>query len=230
MGDTVRFGTRNDTVTPANSSGFNGFAYPFVTGSTGAGTANPLKMTLAQALRQWWRVRNYAVSAVTPWTLTSAGVTYTFAGGDLSVITGPSRELDFVSQGDQQWGETTTTESAGLRLILNPVVLPPNGFIPDTGTDLWPCLLIAGSISNPTGTSFVNFGNFQTSGSFSVTLDGMSFVTGYDSSGVLPGDTFTVGDLAFDAIEYWKYAQLIDGQPVFDTTTGDVIPGRSPTA
>lgn len=216
-------------MTPANSSGANGFAYPFVSGSVGAGTANPLQMTLAQAIRQWWRVRNYKVSAVTPWSITSLGVIYTFSGGNLSVITGPSRELDFVSQSDQQWGETTATESAGLRLLLNPTVLPPNGFIPGTGTSIWPALLISGSISNPTGTSFVNFGNFQTSGSFSVSLDGMSFTAGYDDSGVLPGDTYAVGDLVFEAIEYWPYAQLSDGLPVYDTVTGAVISGRDPT-
>lgn len=231
MSDTVRFMTRNDTGTPANSSGANAFAYPFVTGSTGTGTANPLQMTLANAVKYWWRVRNYSVSSITPWTLTSAGTTYTFAGGNLTIITGPTTELDFVNQGDQQWGETTSTESAGLRFILNPSVLPPNGYIPvaSPSTDVFPCLLISGSISNPTGTSFVNFGNFQTSGSFNVSLDGLTFTTGYDSTGVLPGDTFTVGDLVFTPIDYWPYAQLSNGLPVYDTSTGLVLPGRDPT-
>lgn len=219
MSDAVHFATRNDTMTPANSSGFNGFAYPFTTGSTGAGTANPLNMTFPEAVKHWWRVRNYAVSAVTPWTLTSAGITYTFSGGNLSVITGPSRELDFLNQRNQLWGETTATESAGLSFVLDPSLFFPTGYIRGAGTTLWPALIISGNISNPFGTSFVNFGNFQTSGSFNVSIDGMSFTTGYDSTSVLPGDSFTVGDLVFTAIEYWPYAAA-DGSAIYDTTTG----------
>lgn len=233
MSDCVRFMTFNDTGAPANSSGCNGFAWPTpATGTTGTGTTNPASFTLQQAVALWWKVKN--------WTLASscvvngsAGTPNSFVNGVLNInASNPTTEKNLYDHAFpvHEWGNGTS----GVNVFDISLLSPPNWV--NNGTGVWPALnLSATGLVDLDGSAFCPI-NFSTgpplvspSGPMTGTIVLVAADTSYnisadlyydDSLLILAGASFTPGPWTLTATEYWPFAALADGSPIYDVSSG----------
>jgi hypothetical protein len=239
MSDTVRSLTWNDTATPANSSGANGFPFPIGAGPGTVGTNNPVKITFQDAIKWWWRVQN--------WNFDSSCVLVSGGGGvpDRSFVSGPmgplgdnaTRELGLIpnigyGEGGHQWSADTTpfggSGSASLSFLPNWLYDDPTNNV----GNIWPGVGLndgggtPSEITNDNGSAVYLDTNPENlpeaaTGSFTATIDGYD-VTVYYYADIAPdsGDSFTPGSMTISPISYWPFAALADGSPIYDTTTG----------
>lgn len=224
MSDNVRFLTTNDTVTPANSSGANGFPFPYGTGPTGTGTQNPVKVTLPDACKWWWRVKNWALQPST-WSVTDdEPATYGFAAGNMMPdIDNATRELDLINTGFvhrfllQGTGSQLSQVNLGVDEDF-PLSIQDSDFI-----HVWPTLRLITTFLGAGGAE-IDF-SFDPSllgtvtGHFAGSIDGYAVDIYYDASNSHI-TSFTVGNMDFVPVEYWPYASLKDGSPIYNTSTG----------
>jgi len=241
MGDNVRFLTTNDTATPANSSGANGFPIPFVTGTPGAGTPWPLKVPFDEAIKLYWRVKNWQLSTDLVVTLDAEGAfggpyTYSAVSGTCTIggVNPPARELDLTGyEGYVQVNFGTGGTGNFLLLGYSGTQVPT--WIQDNPSsnvsDLWPNFEITGTFGGING-SFTASVQFDTrsdilstvSGSFTATIDGNDVTVYYDASQNGGGiSVVTVDHMDFTPQEFWPYAALDAGGAIYDTSTGAQI-------
>lgn len=232
MSDTVRFMTVNDTATPAKSSGANGFPFP---ANAGSDADHPLAISIPDdAFKFWWRVKNWSLSS--SWSCTDGTTTATFTNG-IMTPSGATTELDLIDPNSpHNFGFPFSTTSAGLLSIYTPAgVAAPQCFL-NAGV-YNPYLSLSGNgitTQLNAGTTFVRFAFNQAdltnlTGSFVATLDSYDVTCYYDAT-TSPPSNFTPGNMDFTPTAFWPYAQYVNNLPVYNATTGDVIPGRSPTA
>lgn len=122
MGDSFIFGTVNDTVTPANSSGFSGFPFKYGVNGSGPnviGRRFPAAVSLKDCIALWWKAKNFSVS--TDLSATWNSVTQSYAGGPMTPGGGnASRELDLVDKSTQHvFDGLTLYDATTQQLILN---------------------------------------------------------------------------------------------------------------
>jgi len=219
MSDRVRFGTWNDTVTPASSSGFNGFILPRPDVATVSDDPK-FTMTFAEVIEFVWRVKKFRWKCSVTWQI------------DVT----PNREYYSIVY-DQTLARNRTTESSlpntfSYDLLTNTPAVTVNvtfedGSPPSSFADT---LSISGSVDFALDTEDWTF-SFDWGARVASTdptpgtvVGSMSFLGGtYDLYGptiALP----TAHDIAFTAssfevVEYWPYAAL-DASPIYNTTTG----------
>lgn len=220
MSDCVRFGTTNDTVTPANSSGFNGFTFPYQTsGTTGAGSPAPVGFTFQEAKKIWDRVKNWQFSSTC--TMVVSGVTYSFTTQTLAPNSGnAARELDLIKNGTlRDFGGTDSVQFN----IATPFINTANT---EFGT-IFPAIGLGAALTG--GGTVVSFSTIDTGSSdgvFNGLIDGNN-VSIYYYLGSPPPGTFTPGNMILTPIEYWPYAGsaggLFPGSPIYNTSTGIAI-------
>lgn len=227
MSDRVIFGTINDTVTPANSSGFNGFSFPYSNGPTGTGTARPIKLDFDQAKSFYSRVKNWTFSST--WSSTQGVDTQTFANGIATPgNSNATRELQVWNPGFVK--EFATGGSGGvstLAFAVNPLYGVEYG-TSTTPRKLWPSFNLATGFFGQTilraGTSSLIIFAFDTTqltavtGSFVGQINGNNVDIYYDAT-TFPPDSYVPGTMSFTPSEFWPYAAK-DGSPIYNTTTG----------
>lgn len=222
MSDNVRFLTVNDTVTPANSSGANGFPSPFGTGPTGTGTQNPVKVSLSDAVKWWWRVKNWKLQPST-WSVTDdTPNTFTLTTGDMIPGVGnATRELDLINPNAAAHNFGISSASSQINLFIDESV---GGQIQDADfSHVWPELRLPTSFLGDSGKE-IDFAFDQSilgtvTGHFAGSIDGYAVDIYYDASSTHI-TSFTVGNMDFVPVEYWPYAALSDGSPIYNTSSG----------
>lgn len=225
MSDNVRFGTINDTATPANSSGFNGFPFPYDgSGTTGPGTPAPVGMDFKEAMKMWWRIKTFSFSST--WSMVVAGTTYTFTSGNMSGATSRTTELDMTQAANDLRFDTIGTQACQFQLT-TPFI---NTSKDEAGT-IYPTFTFAINLITPSGigTPYILFSTQDTGGSignFNADFDGLTLTIYYYFPSGAP-DSFSVGNMLIEAVEYWPYAALSDGSPIYNTSTGAQL--QSPT-
>lgn len=235
--DCIRFGTINDTVTPANSSGENGFPFPT---PVGGDADHPLPITVTQdAFKWWWRVKNWSFSST--WSATFGAIGVTFTNGTMDNSTNAIAVANLWPPSplaNHYFGFPAGTGNSTGALSLFTILGAPTPAFLNTG--IYSPAIALSSPSGPTftrlfdstNTFFVQF-DFNpnnltnVTGTFVATIDGYNVTCYYDAT-TSPPTVYNVGTMDFTPQEYWPYAQLIDGLPVYNTTTGAVIPGRDP--
>lgn len=237
MSDRVIYATKNDTVTTANSSGFNGFDFPYATGPTGTGTQRPLMVTVQQSKKWWSRVKTWTMAST--WSCVISGVTYAFDNGPMTPQSPSTSELDLVRPGTPRQNVATQTPPSANGIFT--LALDPT-FSLDDPTNLagnvWVALGVpsgftttGGTLGAPGSSSLgVYFACVPTAmpggvatGSFSALLDGEAFDLYYFDAGT---DSYSAGAMEFTPTEFWPYAAM-DGSPIYDTATGAQL--QSPT-
>lgn len=219
MSDQVRFGTYNDTVTPANSSGFTGFTRQLPTDPT----APPLSYSLsfADAIKAVWRVRKCRwICKINATTGTAPNRVYSSVNYDVTSDDGFTRERDLIQAVPNVLHFSTTTPTATVNVTYE------NG---DPPTSYTATLGINGGLAyaSDTGLLYVQsifwFGVFAFASASptmgfvrvgSVDIFGNAFDLYAD-----PANNVVVTTASFEAAEYWPYAAG-DGSPIYNTTTG----------
>lgn len=242
MADNVRFLTWNDTGTPANSSGANGFPAAFLSG--GGTFPYATAFTLAELIKLFWRVKEWSLS--TDGSVTASGVTTTIPNGLMtggainSSGSAMTAELQHVAQAIPGPGISATntgssangTSAASLGMFVDGSTNAP--VIYQTGSNLFPAFFVSGSAQTNPGEpiaatlTVVNNPAGGPTGSITATIDGISF-TLYYSTNLDPGATFTLTHFDLTPASYWPYATLSTGAPVYNTSTGALNPGVNPT-
>lgn len=232
--DCVRFMTTNNTVTPADSSGADAFPFP---SPAGTDADHPLAVTVKQdAIGWWWRIKNWSIAST--WSATFGATVATFTNGAMDNSTNAIAVANLWPTSplaNHYFAFPANANSSG---AMNLFTVP----------GATPCFLNAGvyspamaltSPSGPTITRLFDGPNYvqfdfnpanltNVTGSFTATVDGYDVTCYYDAT-TSPPTSFSVGTLDFVPVEYWAYAQLIDGLAVYSTVTGLVLPGRDPT-
>lgn len=233
MADTVRFMTWNDTVTPANSSGANGFPTPFIAG--GGSFPYATAMTFDEAIKLFWRVKEWSLS--TDGAVTASGITTTLPNG---VLTGGAvqdggfvmtSEIQHVNQALSGPGVQCTKDAtsangdshASFGFFIDGVTNAP--VVHTTGGNFYPPFFVGGVTRTASGEpiaadlAVTNDPGGTPKGSITATIDGIPFTLYYDY--VLdPGASFTLTHFDLTPASYWPYAALADGTPIYNTSTG----------
>lgn len=232
MSDCVRWLTWNDTVTPANSSACNGFPSPTpFTGTTGTGTPNPAQFTLQQAGALFWKVKN--------WTLASSGVLHGSSGTPNSFSNGmmtpnaanPATEKNLYDHAfpTHEWAIGTAAVN-----LFDFTMGACTDWVNSSPTSVWPRLVMTASgLADLDGSAFCPF-FFDTTGhatakvmsgvitlvaadiSYNISVD----LYYDDTSIILAGGSFTPGPWSLTATDYWPFASLAAGTPIYNTATG----------
>lgn len=217
MSDRVRFGTTNDTVTPANSSGFNGFPFsPTVIATKSAGQW--LDRTFAECIKIIWRIKKVRMIINSTWTEGTAPTRtyYTIAYNAV---------LDFPRSAAPHVSENAIWQSPYAYFQFNSPDLPVTYTLEagGSGSGTWPWE-VSGTMKYVTdlaGFSFlVGFGTNRVSidgtggAAGSITIFGVSFNTHGVGTTI---DPIMTGSMEVE--EYWPYAAL-DASPIYNTTTG----------
>jgi hypothetical protein len=215
MSDRVPFGTNEDTATPANSSGFNGFPFPYTPG--GSGDDFPIAVPLADCIEIYWRIKNWNISTdiiVTDSSPTPPD-TYPMQSGDMTPsASNATRELDLIFSIDHQFQEPTGAWSIPFGVI------PP---INESGETFYPAIVLSASLGGPFAVvsfnpSVVGF-PFVAAGSFTGSVKGLPITVYMFLNSSISGLSITGSFLDITPIEWWPYAAK-DGSPIYDTSTG----------
>lgn len=214
-----RFLTQTNTGTPAASSGCNGFIIPFTYTSPGA-----LVAVDRQKLAGWWRrIKNW--NLVSTWSITnSAAEVCTFPNGPM-LGSAAADEIDTLRSGFTPGTSVQATPVGRGLLAIYPFGEAPK-IISDSGL-LYPDFNVGSTsvLGDPTvGGENVRFSatDFSPSdGSFNIMVEGVSRTIFYKSDTIPP--TVVPGTFTFTPIEYWSFSGI------YNTSTGAVNPGMSPT-
>lgn len=219
MDDNVRYLCNDDTHTPTDSTKANGFPFKFI--DTKGGN-NPVAVDYDHAMRPWWRIRNWGLTSTCAAHLNGADTS--FDPTLIANVGNAARELDLINPTTPH-----SFQSGNAALFINTDYFKDN-------SGVWPSLNIFGA-GNATflfagGSPRVDFSldpNLPASptGNFSGMIDGTTVTIYYTESGFGMGDTFTPGTFILEATEYWPFSGL-DGDPIYDTTTGQLLSGRHP--
>lgn len=207
MADRVYFATVQDDATPANTSGFNCFPFPFVQSASDA--FHPIAISLDECIEYWWRIKSWNLS--TDVVVTNGPVHTPMPSGDMTPDpTNASRELDL------ELASTAHLFSLGGAGEFT-VVADINQ---NSGT-LYPWLeffstigLVAIVSFNPASPGLP----YVSAGSFTGHVNSHP-ITVYMFTNSSTGTTIAGSFLDFTPIEWWPYANS-DGLPVWNTTTG----------
>lgn len=221
MADAVHFLTVNDTVTPANSSGCNGFPTPYV--DYDALTAPekeyyPELNAFTDLIKWYWRVKNWTVAT----DLTVDG--NALAGGTLAIVSGASRERDLLYP-DQALVFNLANGFFDLTFAF--FVAPTLTSIPAIGReaagDLRLGLQFYGTYDDGAGNS-VDFSSVATAvspvtDSIIINLDNGAQLYALNYK-IIAGTPAVVNTFfLLDPVLFWPYAAL-DTTPIYNTTTG----------
>jgi hypothetical protein len=204
MSDTVRF---LSVASPAVSASEQGFPFGIANfiSTPPDNTYGPVP--LGDAIKFYWKPKNWALSIGA--TVDTPGGTFTAASGTMIPAgSNPTRELDF---------------------ILNPVII--FGGSDGNGSASFGVAKYSGDYYLVCGYSLVigdgvNALSVQTGGyqftdnqsTFTGTFEGHSITLYVSTQGTIFSHSAT--SLALTIIEYWPYAALKDGSPIYDTATG----------
>lgn len=247
MSDRVRFGTCQDDITPANSSGFNGFPFPSLAAIPGflIPSDYPITTDFARANKWWWRVKSW--NLVSDFSASADDGAGNFAtavvGGDSD--TNDTRELDLIvprvtqvqwnaqdagSGGVGSVSGTYDTQLFGFPNVAM-VAVSPN-FQPRINVGSFSDSIVASSGTGPgqgTATLLIssrNTGGFT--GSITATIDGLPFTLYYAELRFGNGGfSFVHTTFILTPASYWPYAGA-NGNPIYNTASGALLPGRSP--
>jgi len=212
MADRVLFATTQDTITPANCSGFNCFPFPFTIAAPDYN--HPIAVSLDDCVKWFWRVKNWAITTDAaivdtdgnPWSF-SSGVMVPGASNPTteSGHLDPLLSLGFSRSGtnyDFTFGIGGIVQDSG---FLYPGIF--NGIPGTVGSDAAKGILefspVLGGLGLPTITG---------------TMDGYSIPIYYDATS-FPPTSFTFTSFDLSPAEYWPYANS-GGLPIWDTITG----------
>lgn len=226
MGDCVRYLTKNDTVTPANSSGCNGFCFPFTYTAGGTGH-NPEVVSIQQCKKWYSRVKNWSLSTDAA-IVDAFGNAFSMGGGGTMTpnVLNATTELQLINPGRiRNFGFTSgSNDNADVSFVTN--------IIKDTG-DLYPGFDGISSISGtgPGSGQMLIYMYDNGAGLPGITgnVDGISIPIFYDTT-TFPITSFTLSTWSLTPVEYWPYGQHSNGAAIYDTSTGAILPGRSPLA
>lgn len=226
----VIFGTHEDTGTPANSSGFNGFTFPF--NYVVPNVEFPLGTTY-QNVKKWWsRVRGWTPTtdlqaSAGPYLITFPSTEQTLTDTDESTV----RFLavrDLIFSPDINTPASPPDETSGRTdLLFTRLADQQDAIRKDSGL-FYLQLKISGSfrIVDNTGGNGVDAA-WSTdaadlpgapTGMITGTLDGVG-VTVYYWSTVGGDGAFSITTLDFLPTLFWPYAAA-DASPIYNTTTG----------
>ncbi len=232
MADNVRFGSDNGTG-GLSYSGFNGFPFPFFGGTIDAN--HPVVVTFQGNVKVWWRVKNWNITTDLTLISTVSGppISYPFLTGNLNPDpSNATRELELI--------DTTKTHNFGLTSSTGAtsvfwMELPFSEAIYQSGASLIPRLVLNMSIADPTdptvsaSASFVSPGTITIAGSITnVDAGGPIAINVYAGVSDPARSSVTGSSFTLSPASYWQYAELSTGLPIYDTTTGSVLSGRSP--
>jgi hypothetical protein len=227
MGVNVRYLCDNGS-TGHGYSGANGFPFAYSDSGTSpddAGGFNyPIEVDFETLIKWWWRVKTWRLE--TDFSATKGSDSYAIPNGIIMGAPGTD-ELGRIDKGNYPQGGAGS-DYYNIRLgILLPTTI--TAIIKD-GSTLYP------SIDIDFGLSYIQpklgdpskmfFG--QTSSGFETllgTIDGIDLPMIVDGTAV---DSFNATQFDLIPDTYWPYAQRLDGAAIYDTSTGDVLPGRSP--
>lgn len=233
MSDCVRWMTRNDTVTPANSSGCNSFPSPSPsTGTTGTGTPNPASFTVQQATALFWKVKNWTLASSAILT-GSGGTPNAFTNG---VMTPNAANPTTVSQLYDQTFPTHewSTGTGGVNLF-DITMGACTDWVNSSLTGVWPRLVMTASgLVDLDGSAFCPFAFDKTTlgtpkgpmgGTITLVANDVSYaiVTDlyYDDSAIIAaGASFTPGAWSLTGTDYWPFASLAAATPIYSTSSG----------
>lgn len=239
--DRVRFLTWNDTGTPANSSGANGFTTPFL---AAGGALFPLIVPYDQVILMYWRNRLFSITStdlsLTAGALSGSITTGDMSGGQLNAAgSSMTSEIQHVARGANgprtsgTWTASgDATGNASLNIFIDGVNDCPAIYF--DGTNYLPAFAITGSIvvDDLGGNSIqVNFSTDPGSvggtpdGNFPATFYGLT-VTMYYKSNASGDGAFVFSTLVISPStstdSYWAYSNL-QGLPIYDSETGVIL-------
>lgn len=215
MADCVRFATTEDTGTPANNSGFNGFPYPFDTTTSVPEFRFPVVRIFDDCVKFWWRIKNWTVT--TDASATVGASTTTVPNGTMTPdASNATRENDLMIAGTVHNFANTVGASEFISFAC------ANKIVQHAG-NLYPNLAIAATAS-PDGVNGIALRLFSpdpvlgaATGSITGTVYGVNLPVYYWIQGTPDSFVFTSFDL--EPVEWWPY-QTTTGLQIWDTTTG----------
>lgn len=242
MADRVVIGGSTHDTDARRRSMFNGFMVAFET-APAVPNDYPLVLTRQEIAYYWQRVKTWSVSTDLAVSANAEVVDVNSLG--LTPVTNATRERDFavassIGTGGTKIGNTgggVGNNSTAWNVSFSMFGGTYSPDIYDTGTDLKALCGFVGSLSaidmagvdeiqvqldsDPAGLAVVT-------GSVTATVDGKPFTIYYDSSASLGTGTLTFTFFDLTPTEWWPYASK-DGDPIYDTATGALLPGMSPT-
>lgn len=198
--------------------------------------AHQTAMSLPEIAELWWRINGVTMSTDISWTDASSGF-FSISSGTLVSVGSATRELDLVNPAN----------NPGFFIGYTGSIPPDNNFISylsNAGSD---AIILNGGLFYPnvsltfrvnassTANSSIQISTSSTpdtlfpplvnTGSLAMNFFGKSYtVYLYAQSAA----TITGSVLDITANSYWPHAQFSDGLPIYNTSTGSVLSGRSP--
>lgn len=227
MSDSVHYLTYEDTGTPANSSGCNGFPVPFNAG--GVANVYDTQVTLKDCVKWQFRVKEWEL--VTDFSVTGpAGNAFIVSPQTTTSPIGPFTELDMFQLGSRKVhdalanGGTNVASGTNAAIFLfgEMATTVPMPAIKFSSPNYFPWIRLVADVAT-VANGDVQFDSVQSvvsppDGSITATIDGYN-VTLYYKSSLAPGYTFTATQLNFTPKTYWPYKGA-NGNPIYNTSTG----------
>jgi hypothetical protein len=213
MSDRVSFATTEDTITPANSSGFNGFPIPYITGSQGA--FNPYNFSFDNCIKMWWRIKNWTLT--TDASVTKDGVTGSVVNGDLVPFGQPASEMGLIYAANNPF--LNSSDGVWALALIGNIHYDTGTLYPSMSTDMH-CdasgtgARLAVRFFSPDPTLGA------ATGSITGTILGQTKTIYYWTSGA--PDSFTFSTFVLEPVDWWPYKNTL-GNPVWNTSTGAQI-------
>lgn len=169
------------------------------------------------------RVKLWSLS--TDFTMTdSLGATFAMTNGTIPQIFGmPTREREMLvgsnleSVAQWSWATSYTNDIASFQLFQDGA----GGRLFRNAGNLYPYLNVVATIFNNTLAESVALVSLSSGGAFALngTIDTIEFPLYVTIDGT-PQPTYTVSNFDLTPVEWWPYAALSDGSPIYDTSTG----------
>lgn len=203
--------------------------FPFLLDRTGGPSAfYPVAMDLLLLVELWWRVKSWSLS--TDLSLTDAmGHTFTQANGPMDPALGmPVRELNLITNCNASALVYNVFSLAGTGYSASFSILG-SGAIRLSGGLLYPGLQISAGVASNLVTPIESVQldtTFTSSPQIPATIAGVPVPMGMDATS-FPPTSYTASFLHITPVEWWPFAD-INGNPIFNTATGALLPGKSP--
>lgn len=229
MSDSVRFLCNNDASVPAGT-GCNGFPFQYVP-FTPPDDSHPVAVSFLDLIKWFWRVKLWSLS--TDFQMTdSGGTTYSMTNGTIPQLAAmPTSELQLLigsnlaATNQGLWDNPQTNDEMQLQLFQD----LSGGRVLQSGTDLYPFINVVAIIEQ--GLSAQSFAQLISDSSFpfavTATIDGTPFPLYVSLSAPPDAATYSVSHFDITPVEYWPYAAMVGGTPIYNTSTGSQI--QSPT-